>query len=426
MCASFKWQREHDAEEWEHDGTTKWRTVRPSDRPDRFFTRGRIVLLSLAGVVLMGIGVGALVRIEDTVRAAGTVEPLEGRPIKAAIKAVVQDLLVREGDLVEAGEVIVKLWPQESSVMSDLQERRQEGERARTEVEKKTKEIEILEATKEKFSEERRLLEEDLSPIESAREEVELARIDLEQKKKDHARIEELEGQGVASAEELEKANAALDISRAEHDAADAALRSAQSERERTLDKLTRDIAIVGKRLGLARLELKQCGDEMARIEERLRTAEERVKHATVTAPFSGRVVKIEKRRHDRVEPGDFILMLAASDAVRVRAEINPKDAPYVRLDQKVHVFSRFYSSRKHGVAEGHVTEKYTYARSTRADGSREVIPVYVAVDRNPFPSLPLGTTVDVYIVVGTRPILFHARKLEGEARSPSAEGSPL
>ena len=425
MCASFKWQREHDAEQWEHDGTSKWRTVKPGEKPDRFFTKGRIVLFSLAGLVLIGVGAGALVRIEDTVRAAGTVEPLEGQPIKAAIKAVVQDLLVREGDLVEAGAIIVKLWPQESSVVSDLQERRQEGERARTEVEKKTKEIEILEATGEKFSEERRLLEEDHSPIEGEQEKVELARIDSEQKKKDCGRIEELEKQGVASAEELERARAALEISQAEHDAASAELRSAQSERVRTLDRLARDIEIVDKRLGLARLELKQCRDEMRRIEERQRTAEERVKHATVTAPFSGRVVKIEKRRHDRVEPGDFILMLAASDAVGIRAEINPKDAPYVRLDQNVHVFSRFYSSRKHGVAEGHVTEKYTYARSTRADGSREVIPVYVAVDRNPFPSLPLGTTVDVHIVVGTRPILFHARKLEDDARSPSAEGSP-
>jgi len=333
--------------------------------------------------------------------------------------------LVREGDLVEAGEVIVKLWPQESSVMSDLQERRQEGERARTEVEKKTKEIEILEATREKLSEERRLLEEDRSPIESAREEVALARIDLEQKKKDHARTEELEKQGVASAEELEKAGAALEISQAERDAAAAELRSAESARERTLDKLARDIAIVAKRLGLARLELKQCNDELTRIDERLRTAEERVKHTTVTAPFSGRVVKIEKRRHDRVEPGDFIMMLAASDAVRVRAEINPKDVPYVLSGQKAHVYSRFYSSWKYGVAEGHVTEKYTYARSTRIGGSREVIPVYVAVDRNPFPSLPLGTTVDVCIVVGTRPVLFHGRKLGTGPQTQATEESP-
>jgi len=425
MCASFKWQREHDADQWEHDGTSKWRTVKPGEKPDRFFTKGRIVLFSLAGIVLIGIGAGALVRVEDTVRAAGTVEPLEGQPIKAAIKAVVEDLLVREGDLVEAGQVIVKLWPQESSVMSDLQERRQEGERARTEVDKKTKEIEILDATREKLTEERRLLGEDLSPIEGARGQVALARIDLGQKKKDHARIEELEEQGVASAEELEKSGAALEISEAEHAAAAAELRSAEGERTRTLDKLARDIGIVEKRLGLARLELKQCEDERVRIEERLFTAEERVKHATVTAPFSGRVVKIEKRRHDRVEPGDFILMLAVSDAVRVRAEINPKDAPYVRADQKAHVYSRFYSSWKHGVAEGHVTAKYTYARPTRIGGSREVIPVYVAVDHNPFPSLPLGTTVDVHIVVGTRPVLFHARKLGPDPVGQAAEESP-
>lgn len=425
MCASFKWQREHDAEQWEHDGTSKWRTVRPDDKPGRFFTKGRIVLFSLAGLILIGVGAGTFVRVEDTVRAPGMVEPLQGRPIKAAIKAVVQDLLVREGDLVEAGQVIVKLWPQESSVMSDLQERRQEGERARTEVEKKTKQIEILEATREKLTEERRMLAEDHSPIRSAREEVALARIDLKQKEKDHARVEELENQGVASAEELEKSGAALEISGAEHDAAVADLQSAEGERNRTLDKLARDVAIVEKRLGLARLELKQSRDEMARIEERLHTAEERVKHATVAAPFSGRVVKIEKRRHDRVEPGDFIMLLAASDAVRVRAEINPKDAPYVLTDQKAHVYSRFYSSWKHGVAEGHVTEKYTYARSTRTSGSREVIPVYVAVDSNPFPSLPLGTTVDVYIVVGTRPVLFHARKLRPRTGAPSAEDSP-
>lgn len=425
MCASFNWQRENDegGESWEHDGSSKWRTVRPQEAPRGFWTRGRITGMALAGILLIGLGAGSLIRIEDTVRATGVVEPLEGRPIKATIKAVVEKLLCREGDLVDEGEVLVKLWPQESSVVANLQERRQEMEQETIEVEKTTKRIEILDAEREKFIEERRLIEADLSPVENAREMVKLARIDQEQKRKDHDRIRELERQGVASKEELEKAQAALEIAEAERGAAASELRSVESSRRRNLERLARDVQIVEKRLGLARLELKESEKELERFQERLKTAQERLSHTTILAPFSGRVVKREKRPGDRVEPGDFILMLAASDSVRLRAELDPKDAHYVKRMQKAHVYSRFYPFHKYGAAKGHVTDVYTYARPHTGATAREAIPAYVTVDESPFP-LPLGTTADVYIVVGKRPILFHRRPLKRIAATQEAEES--
>ncbi|MFH0962865.1 MAG: HlyD family efflux transporter periplasmic adaptor subunit [Planctomycetota bacterium] len=416
MCASFRWQRKENGESWSQDGSSAWRDYDPNREDRKGLTRGRLVALILLALLILGIVLGVVIRIDDTVRTTGVVEPLKGVPLKAAIKGTVEELFCKEGDMVGEGDVLMNIWPEEREIVTDLEARQFAVETGTTEVEKKTKEIDILEAQRTKLLEERKLLEGDFSGIENAQEKIRLMKVTCEQRKRELARATELGKEQLVSSAELERATAALEIAQAESDAAEAELRCVQSERTMRLESLSRETDIVAKRLALAQVEFQQRKAELTQLQEQLETAKKRMERAVVRAPFAGQVVRLDLRMGDHVEPGAFLLMLAASGSVRVRAELDPKDALYVEPGQEAQVYSRQYSSWTVGFARGGVTEVYVSARNPKAGGAQEVVPAYVQVEESPFP-LQLGTRVDVYIVVGKRPILLHKRPLPKSSR---------
>ena len=411
MCASFRWQKKDDEESWDQDGTSSWRSINPDREQRGFWTGGRKVLAVVLALAVSGGVLGRVIRVDDVVRAVGTVSPLEGVPLKASLKGTVEELICREGDIVEQGQVLMKIWPEEGGLVTDLEERTLQAENAATEVLKKEKEIEILEAQEAKLREEHRILDSDASAIVNAQGKARLMHITSEQRKKELARVQALGEDQLVSGAEIELAEAALEIALAEHDAALAEVQSVEGERNLRLEQLRRDVDIVSKRLSLARVELSQRQDALAQLKGQLVTAHERMERTVVRAPSAARVVRLDLRRGDHVEPGAFLLMLAASEAVRVNAEISPKDVPYVAPGQRVEVYSRQYSSWKAGFAQGEVTEVFVSARPSQAGTAREMVPAYVMVNESPFP-LHLNTTVDLRIVIGKRPLLSGGRKL--------------
>ncbi|HEX2204348.1 MAG TPA: HlyD family efflux transporter periplasmic adaptor subunit [Longimicrobium sp.] len=63
----------------------------------------------LAGLVVVGLIVSALVKMDVTVKTAGTLEPVRIHPVRAMEGGAIREVLVATGDTVEAGEVVLRL-----------------------------------------------------------------------------------------------------------------------------------------------------------------------------------------------------------------------------------------------------------------------------------------------------------------------------
>jgi hemolysin D len=90
--------------------TSRFDDSRLEQRPT---PRGLLVVGgSIAGLVVVVIGVSALVKVDQLVRASGKLEPVRStQDINAAEAGVVTDVMVREGQIVPAGAPLVMLDP---------------------------------------------------------------------------------------------------------------------------------------------------------------------------------------------------------------------------------------------------------------------------------------------------------------------------
>ena len=415
MCATFKWERGKDSENWTYDGSSAARKdPSPGNARKGFLSKGRIALLVvIAGVVGLAV-LGMSIRVERVVSATGSIEPLEFEDVKAPAKGIVEELAVAEGQSVETGELLARIWPDDASVVQDVEEKKMETESARKELEKAKEGSALAQKELESSRQEQKLLEEDKAEIESAVEKVRAREIELQQKEADARRAEELFRQELISRQESEQARSSRDKAEAELKSAQADARLAESHREQRLQEMGKKAEVAIKSLEVSQIEVAQREEELARKEEQLQAARERLARLEVKSPISGRVVRLEKKKDDHVESGDFLLQIAATDELRVRIEVPSRSAHKVKVGQEVRVASRASPTWRFGYARGQVIEAWTYVRSAQHSPQVETLPAFAAVEYRPF-ALPLGTTVDVTIVVGERPLLVPDSRIREE-----------
>src|SRR6185436_16776971 len=80
-------------------------------QPGASFVRRAVgfTLLTIAGLAVLGVLVGSLVKMDVTVKAAGILEPRRIYPVRSMAGGAVRDVLVQTGDTVRAGQVLVRL-----------------------------------------------------------------------------------------------------------------------------------------------------------------------------------------------------------------------------------------------------------------------------------------------------------------------------
>jgi multidrug resistance efflux pump len=80
-------------------------------QPGASFVRRAVgfTLMTIAGLAAVGTIVACVVRMDVTVKAAGVLEPIRIYPVRAIEGGAVRDVLVRTGDTVRAGQVLVRL-----------------------------------------------------------------------------------------------------------------------------------------------------------------------------------------------------------------------------------------------------------------------------------------------------------------------------
>lgn len=242
-------------------------------------------------------------KIADTVSELGTLEPLSKVEIIAEESGKVAEILVKEGDVVEKRQLLLRLDTQDleiskaqilaqlKSAQIDLEELLAQP----TEVELRTREAQYTEA-----------------------------RLNLEEARKALARKERLFASGAIAQEELE-------ASRNEVVRREQALLVAQAELEETRKKPRKE-------------DVERAKARIEEIEASLRSVERRIEKAEIRSPLSGLVLSVD------VEEGDFVLggtstsggispvVVADLSTMKVDVPVNEVDIPRVKVGQKARI----------------------------------------------------------------------------------------
>lgn len=302
----------------------------------------------LARIVAVGVVVLALclwlVPWQQNVRGEGRViayAPLERQQeIEAPIAGRVMEWAVREGDEVQAGQLVAVVSDNDPELMRRLEQQRDavvvRAEATRTALRVMQTQIESLEAVRESavLSADAKI-DSTQAELRAVEQEVEAARAKALTAKLNRDRIDQLHAEGLASRRDLEvaqmghqTAQAELEEKQAKRGSTKADLRSARAERGQTsADK----VASVDK----ARTELEKVRAELAKHEEDLLEVQTKLaRQATmqVTAPRAGRILRlVAKQGGEQVKPGEPLAVLVPDAQARaVELWLDGNDAPLV------------------------------------------------------------------------------------------------
>jgi len=404
MSPTIKWIKDDSGESWQYDpSSVSGKGDRPKKRGGVSLKRVLAAISVMAAAFFVG---GFLIPFKETVVAVGTVEPLEPVYIAAPVKGVIENLSLKEGDEIKRDALLCTLWPDDSSILTAVEERELDLKNARKELEKAQKGVLAAQEELDNLLKQRDLYQSDASEIESAREMLRLAELELNRQEADYQRSRELFEAKLIAGKDMEEAESARNAAEVRLRSARANLSAAEARRRLRLQELEGKIQVATSRLETAKTDLLQKKQILVEKERQFQTAKARAARLEVRAPLSGKIVLLNAKDGDHLEPGQTIAMLARDSAKRIRIDLPAMAAEKVAVGQKVRIASRIYSHLYHGYAQGRISETKTYVRRGGPRGNLETLPVMAVVERTPFP-LPLGTRVDVRIYVGKKRLLF-------------------
>ena len=341
------------------------------------------VLLRVAVLVLIGLIVwAAFAEIDEVTRGEARVIPSSQLQVVQSVDGgVVEALLVREGQIVEAGEVLIRVDP--TRFMSSLLEKRAEtlalqAKAARLEaltqgtpflppagLEQEAPEIiaherRLYESSRERMEaqlsiarDQLRQREQELNEVRARREQAgrafELAQQELKVTKP-------LERSGAVSEVELLRLEREVSRLRGERDQSSAQISRIQS----AIAEATQKIQEV--ELGVRNQLRGELSDTMARLgslSEGSRTLQDRVKHAEVRSPVRGTVKRLLVNTVGGVvQPGkEVVEIVPLDDALILEAKIAPKDIAFLRPGQDALVKFSAYDFAIYGGLKAHLEQ---------------------------------------------------------------------
>ncbi|QSI78360.1 MULTISPECIES: HlyD family type I secretion periplasmic adaptor subunit [Niveibacterium] len=335
------------------------------------------VWISLAAVVVLIIW-AAFAQIDEVTRGDGKVIPFsQNQLIQSLDGGIVQQILVREGQTVEKGQLLLKIDP--TRFVSSLRENRSQylsllAKAARLEA---IAEGRAYEPPPEALKEVPDVVEQERAAFESKRLEVEatvgIARQQLTQRTQElnevRARREQASQSYDLTARELEvtrpltKTGAVSDVEllRLERDVA-----RYRGERDAANAQIPRIQAAIGeaqRKIQEVELQMKnQARSDLSDVSAKLGTLSEgsvaladRVKQSEVRAPMRGTVKQIFVHTVGGVvQPGkEVVAIVPSDDALLLEARVLPKDIAFLRPGQKAQVKFTAYDFSIYGGLEG-------------------------------------------------------------------------
>jgi adhesin transport system membrane fusion protein len=390
--------------------------------------------------------------VEEVTRAVAKVVPSRQMQVVQSLEGgLVQEIGIREGDIVKAGQVLMRIDDTAfSSQFGEVRERRAalQARVARLELEARLEgpgtltlpadlesefpravaaERALLDARLRKHGQDLSILDQQIDQKLREREELGAQTRRLAANKplldRELAITKRLHGERVVPEIEmirLERQVADLAgqiaVNQASLERADAAVREAQARRTG---------AVVAFR-SAAEEDLTKARGDLAVIEETIRAAEDRVRRTELRAPVRGIVNKLHVTTIGAVvQPGMVLIdIVPLDDTLLVEGRVRPQDIGFVRPGQSAVVKITAYDSAVFGSLQGRV-ERIS-ADTTSDQRGESFYRVMIRTDRNfigqeaePLPIIP-GMVAQIEILTGQKSVLSYllkpARLLRDEA----------
>ena len=355
----------------------------------RWYASGRWVaagLLIFIAVFVVAGGWAAVARISGAVIAPGVISPESGiQIVQHPYGGVIERILVREGQKVRAGELLVVLEDETLKTSLQIAERQLHGDLA----EMGRLEAESAERTEIAFDprlvaarnrpQVRRAMDNQLALFEARRRMLE------EQARIHRRQIEALERLVAGLEAELVATERQMRLVREEAEMVRTLLKKGQAPRTRLLALQSKAAALAGKRgrligeIARTRQNILETAlkitllrkDRLSRVRERMTTLQteidtleakvaelrEKVRRTRITAPVAGRVLQLRVRTIGGViEPRGAVLSIVPSEApLLIEARVRPVDIDQVHPGQQVNVVFTALSARDTPTLQGTV-----------------------------------------------------------------------
>ncbi len=311
-------------------------------------------------------------KIEETVLASGRVEAVKKEEIVARTNAMVQDVLVREGDRVKAGQILVKLDTAE--LANSL--KREEANLA----------VQRANLAKSRAGSRPQQVEQDRAELKRTQ-----AAYNTAKSKYDRTQI--LFKEGAVSKEALEAAYAEMVT-------AESGYRSAQQRMSLSLEGDTRE-------------SIQALEAQVRQAEVAVALAREQLGQAEVKASMDGVVLTLEAEKGKYVNTGTVLVVVGDPTEMQVKADVSESDAANLTVGQPVKltssaVLDREFSGEVARVGASAVTK-------TKSGGEQTDVQVIVRITDGS-PMLKSGYTVDLKITTASNPkalVIPHEAVLE-------------
>lgn len=344
----------------EHDdwvGDAEW--ARLQEEPLRARALLRITML----VLVMLIGWASVAEVDEVTRGDARVVPSSQLQVVQSVDGgVVEALLVREGAIVDAGDVLVRVDPtrfvssmRESRAESFSLEARAARLQALTEGTPFVVSAELAQSAPEVVAHERRLYESGRAEmaaqlsiardqLDQRRQEINEARARYTQANSSYALVnQELEAtrplvkSGAVSSVEVLRLERELARLRGDREQTSAQISRLQSAITEATSKVTEVELTVRNQM---RAELSETMSRLAALSEGDRSLADRVRHAEVRSPVRGTVKRLLVNTVGGVvQPGQAIVeIVPLDDALILEARIRPQDIAFLRPGQQAMV----------------------------------------------------------------------------------------
>ena len=281
-------------------------------QPSRFWLRA--TLWSLMGTAVLGVGWLSLAQTEEIVVAQGKLEPQgEVKDIQVPVGGVVEEILVKEGEQVKAGQVLLRL---DSETTADRQKSLQQS------IALKQNQLAL------KLEEERRYLE-----LNTTTQGVLSRNLRLQQDIASRFKRLKEEGAGseVQLMQQMDKVQQVL------------------GELEKTKVDRLRQAALLGQ-------QIQELRSELSRLNSQLTEQTVNLRYQVIKAPVSGVVFELKPKAKGFVAQGsEPVMKVVPFNDLQARVEIPSSDIGFVQVGQKADISIDSFPATDFGVLEGNV-----------------------------------------------------------------------
>lgn len=280
-------------------------------RPAQLWTRA--VTWGLIATTAFGVGFLALAKTEEIVVARGKLEPLDAvKDVKMPIGGVTAEVLVKEGEKVKQGQVLLRL---------DAEASTERQNNLRESIQNKQSQLEL------KNKELQRFLQLNDSQQRTLASNLALQRDILE-------RFRSLQREGAsAELQFLQQRDRVVQT---------------EGELEQTRDERLRQQAILNQ-------QLQQLRSELAELRSQLSEQSATVRYQELRAPVNGMVFNLKAHRGYVAQGTEPVLQVVPLDALQAVVEIPSEDIGFVKVGQPADISIDSFPANEFGVLEGTV-----------------------------------------------------------------------